>query len=211
MISLSIFGFLFIYLLQRLQVASPAQPHALLHGAGAAKCHGDDAGPCGQYGGQLFDQHELAVLFPRYHHELLHPDGGSCRAELRVRRGWNCRRRCHDSRIFARHTVKTIGNFWVDVTRCTVYILLPVCLVATLLFVWQGAIQNFKGPTTATTLEGSTQVIEQGPLASQEAIKMLGTNGGGYFNANSAHPYENPTPLGELRCKPFCSSAWAPP
>jgi K+-transporting ATPase ATPase A chain len=67
--------------------------------------------------------------------------------------------------------------------------------VATLLFVGQGAIQNFKGPVTATTLEGSTQVIEQGPLASQEAIKMLGTNGGGYFNANSAHPYENPTPL----------------
>jgi K+-transporting ATPase ATPase A chain len=101
-------------------------------------------------------------------------------------------------RGFARHTAKTIGNFWVDVTRCTVYILLPVCLVATLLFVWQGSIQNFKGPTTATTLEGSTQVIEQGPLASQEAIKMLGTNGGGYFNANSAHPFENPTPLANL-------------
>ena len=101
-------------------------------------------------------------------------------------------------RGFARHTAKTIGNFWVDVTRCTVYILLPICLVATLLFVWQGSIQNFKGPTTATTLEGSTQVIEQGPLASQEAIKMLGTNGGGYFNANSAHPFENPTPLANL-------------
>ena len=101
-------------------------------------------------------------------------------------------------RGFARHTAKTIGNFWVDVTRCTVYILLPVCLVATLLFVWQGSIQNFKGPTTATTLEGSTQVIEQGPLASQEAIKMLGTNGGGYFNANSSHPFENPTPLANL-------------
>jgi K+-transporting ATPase ATPase A chain len=101
-------------------------------------------------------------------------------------------------RGFARHTAKTIGNFWVDVTRCTVYILLPICLVATLLFVWQGSIQNFKGPTTATTLEGSPQVIEQGPLASQEAIKMLGTNGGGYFNANSAHPFENPTPLANL-------------
>ncbi len=98
-------------------------------------------------------------------------------------------------RGFARHTVKTIGNFWVDVTRCTLYILLPICVVATLLFVWQGSIQNFKGPTTATTLEGTTQIIEQGPLASQEAIKMLGTNGGGFFNANSAHPYENPTPF----------------
>jgi potassium-transporting ATPase potassium-binding subunit len=101
-------------------------------------------------------------------------------------------------RGFARHTAKTIGNFWVDVTRGTLYILLPICILATLLFVWQGSIQNFKGPTTATTLEGSSQVIEQGPLASQEAVKMLGTNGGGFFNANSAHPYENPTPLSNL-------------
>jgi K+-transporting ATPase ATPase A chain len=101
-------------------------------------------------------------------------------------------------RGFARHTAKTIGNFWVDVTRCTLYILLPICILATLFFVGQGSIQNFKGPTTATTLEGATQVIEQGPLASQEAIKLLGTNGGGFFNANSAHPYENPTPLANL-------------
>jgi K+-transporting ATPase ATPase A chain len=101
-------------------------------------------------------------------------------------------------RGFARHTVKTIGNFWVDVTRCTLYILLPICILATVFFVWQGSIQNFKGPATVTTLEGATQVIEQGPLASQLAIKMLGTNGGGYFNANSAHPYENPTPLANL-------------
>lgn len=101
-------------------------------------------------------------------------------------------------RGFARHTAKTIGNFWVDVTRCTFYVLLPICIIATLLFVWQGCIQNFKGPVTATTLEGASQVIEQGPLASQEAIKMLGTNGGGYFNANSSHPYENPTPLANL-------------
>src|SRR6201987_2371294 len=101
-------------------------------------------------------------------------------------------------RGFARHTAKTIGNLWVDVTRCTLYILLPICILATLFFVAQGSIQNFKGPVTATTLEGATQVIEQGPLASQEAVKMLGTNGGGYFNANSAHPYENPTPLSNL-------------
>ena len=100
-------------------------------------------------------------------------------------------------RGFARHTAKTIGNFWVDVTRCTLYILLPICVLATLFFVWQGSIQNFKGPVTAQTLEGAQQVIEQGPLASQLAIKMLGTNGGGFFNANSAHPYENPTPAVE--------------
>ncbi len=101
-------------------------------------------------------------------------------------------------RGFARHTAKTIGNFWVDVTRCTLYVLLPISVIATLLFVWQGSIQNFKGPLTATTLEGTSQVIEQGPLASQLAIKMLGTNGGGFFNANSAHPYENPTPLSNM-------------
>ena len=101
-------------------------------------------------------------------------------------------------RGFARHSAKTIGNFWVDVTRCTLYILLPICILATLFFVGQGSIQNFKGPATVTTLEGAAQVIEQGPLASQLAIKMLGTNGGGYFNANSAHPYENPTPLANL-------------
>ena len=101
-------------------------------------------------------------------------------------------------RGFARHTAKTIGNFWVDVTRSTLYVLLPISIVAALLFVFQGSIQNFKGPVTATTLEGPAQVIEQGPLASQLAIKMLGTNGGGYFNANSAHPYENPTPLSNL-------------
>src|SRR5215510_2729955 len=101
-------------------------------------------------------------------------------------------------RGFARHTTRTIGNFWVDVTRCTVYILLPNSIMAALFFVWQGSIQNFKPAETVQTLEGGSQTIEQGPLASQLAIKMLGTNGGGYFNANSAHPYENATPLSNL-------------
>jgi K+-transporting ATPase ATPase A chain len=101
-------------------------------------------------------------------------------------------------RGFARHSAKTIGNFWVDVTRCTVYILLPISILAALFFVWQGSIQNFKPYETVQTLEGPTQTIAQGPLASQLAIKMLGTNGGGFFNANSSHPYENPTPLSNL-------------
>ena len=101
-------------------------------------------------------------------------------------------------RGFARHTTKSIGNFWADVVRCTVYILLPVCVLTTVFFVSQGCIQNFKAPVTAQTLEGAQQTIEQGPLASQLSIKMLGTNGGGYFNANSAHPYENPTPASNL-------------
>src|SRR5262249_43751012 len=101
-------------------------------------------------------------------------------------------------RGFARHTTRTIGNFWVDVTRCTVYILLPISIMAALFFIGQGSIQNFKPAETVQTLEGGSQTIEQGPLASQLAIKMLGTNGGGYFNANSSHPYENATPLSNL-------------
>ena len=98
-------------------------------------------------------------------------------------------------RGFARHETKTIGNFWVDITRATVYILLPLSFIAALIFASQGVIQNWDAYTQATTLEGATQTIAQGPVASQEAIKQLGTNGGGFFNANSAHPFENPTPL----------------
>jgi K+-transporting ATPase ATPase A chain len=98
-------------------------------------------------------------------------------------------------RGFARQESKTIGNFWVDVTRATVYILLPLSFVAALIFTSQGVIQNWDPYTKVTTVEGSAQTIAQGPVASQEAIKMLGTNGGGFFNANSAHPFENPTPL----------------
>lgn len=101
-------------------------------------------------------------------------------------------------RGFARTEKKTIGNFWVDVTRATVYVLLPISIVAGLLYVSQGAIQNLKPYTQVTTVEGAQQVIAQGPVASQEAIKQLGTNGGGFFNANSAHPFENPTPLSNL-------------
>jgi K+-transporting ATPase ATPase A chain len=101
-------------------------------------------------------------------------------------------------RGFARHNSKTIGNFWVDVTRCTLYILLPISILAALFFVWQGSIQNFKPYDTVQTVEGPNQTIAQGPLASQLAIKMLGTNGGGFMNANSSHPYENATPLSNL-------------
>ena len=130
-------------------------------------------------------------------------------------------------RGFARHTVKTIGNFWVDVTRCTLYVLLPIAAVLALVLVSQGVIQNFDGYKDATTVEKityqnpktdaagnplkdaagkavnetattQTQTLPMGPTASQEAIKELGTNGGGFFNANSAHPYENPTPLTNL-------------
>jgi potassium-transporting ATPase potassium-binding subunit len=98
-------------------------------------------------------------------------------------------------RGFARQQATTIGNFWVDLTRSVVYLFLPLSLAGALFFCSQGVIQNFDGYTKITTLEGKPQVIAQGPVASQEAIKMVGTNGGGFFNANSAHPFENPTPL----------------
>ena len=101
-------------------------------------------------------------------------------------------------RGFARRSVSTIGNFWVDLTRCVLYVLLPVSIVVALFFVWQGMPQNLGAYTEATTLEGAKQVIAQGPVASQEAIKIFGTNGGGFFNANSAHPFENPTALTNL-------------
>ena len=98
-------------------------------------------------------------------------------------------------RAFARASVKTVGNFWVDVTRCTLYVLLPVCIPFALFLVWQGMPQTLGAYVGATTLEGGKQTIALGPVASQVAIKMLGTNGGGFFNANAAHPFENPTAL----------------
>ena len=101
-------------------------------------------------------------------------------------------------RGFSRRSVQTIGNFWVDLTRGVLYVLLPISIVCALILVWQGMPQNLGGYVNATTLEGGKQVIAQGPVASQIAIKILGTNGGGFFNANAAHPYENPTPLANL-------------
>ena len=101
-------------------------------------------------------------------------------------------------RGFTRREAKAIGNFWVDLTRTTLYVLLPLSIIIGLFYVWQGMPQNLGPYVDATTLEGAKQTIAQGPVASQEAIKILGTNGGGFLNANSAHPYENPTPLTNL-------------
>src|SRR6201747_1002253 len=98
-------------------------------------------------------------------------------------------------RGFSRSSMRTIGNFWVDVVRCTLYVLLPLCVVYTLFLVWQGIPQTLGAYVEATTLESAKQTIAVGPVASQVAIKMLGTNGGGFFNANAAHPFENPTAL----------------
>lgn len=101
-------------------------------------------------------------------------------------------------RGFSRASGKSVGNFWVDMTRATLYLLLPLCIVLTLVFVWLGVPQTFGPYVEATTLEGAKQTIALGPVASQLAIKMLGTNGGGFFNANSAHPFENPDAISNL-------------
>jgi K+-transporting ATPase ATPase A chain len=101
-------------------------------------------------------------------------------------------------RGFSRASARSVGNFWVDLTRCTLYILLPICIVGTIVLVWLGVPQNLNPYVEATTLEGGKQVIAQGPVASQMMIKHLGTNGGGFFNANAAHPYESPSALTNL-------------
>jgi K+-transporting ATPase ATPase A chain len=98
-------------------------------------------------------------------------------------------------RGLARGILRHLGNFWVDLTRSLLWVLLPGALIGSLLLVWQGVPMNFHHYAVASTLEGTPQVIPQGPVAALEIIKNLGTNGGGFFNANGAHPYENPTPL----------------
>ena len=109
-------------------------------------------------------------------------------------------------RGFARRSAAGVGNFWADMTRCTLYVLLPICLVFAIFLVWQGIPQNLSPYVDATALEGGRQTIAQGPVASQVAIKMLGTNGGGFFNANAAHPFENPTALSNF-CLLYTSDA----
>src|SRR5512135_3071604 len=101
-------------------------------------------------------------------------------------------------RGIARRSAQTLGNFWVDLTRCVLYLLLPISIVGALVLVSQGVIQNFNPCTVVHTLNGATQTIAQGPVASQEIVKEMGTNGGGFFNTNSVHPFENPNALTNL-------------
>src|SRR5579871_5998781 len=101
-------------------------------------------------------------------------------------------------RGLSRRSAQTLGNFWVDLTRCILYVLLPISIVGALIYVSQGMIQNFNPYTVVHTLNGQVQTIAQGPVASMEIIKNLGTNGGGFFNTNSAHPFENPNAFTNL-------------
>ena len=214
MLWFALLGVLAVYALQRLQGMLPLNPQ----GFGAVS-------PDSSFNTAISfrHQHQLAGLWWRIHHELSDADAGAGGAELPFRR---CRHGVLVALIrgFARHTTETIGNFWVDMTRSTIYILLPLSLVLALVLVSQGVVQNLSAYQTVPTVETITydnpkvdaagnpvkdaagnpvtekattkeQVIAMGPVASQEAIKQLGTNGGGFFNANSAHPFENPTPF----------------
>jgi potassium-transporting ATPase potassium-binding subunit len=187
LLAFSIFSFLFVYLAQRLQGLLPLNPQ----GFGAAQVSSDLAFNTAisfltntnwqSYSGEATLSYLVQMA------ALTVQNFASAAAGIAIAIAL--------TRGFARQQVNSIGNFWVDLTRAVVYILLPISFLAALFFCSQGVIQNFHPYTVAKTLEGAKQVIAQGPVASQEAIKMLGTNGGGFFNANSAHPFENPTPF----------------
>src|SRR5450432_1853667 len=190
LLAFSIFSFLFVYLLQRLQGVLPLNPQ----GFGAAQTTPDLAFNTAvsfvtnTNWQAYFGESTLSYLVQMA--ALTVQNFASAAAGIAVA--------IAVTRGFARQEMNSLGNFWVDLTRATVYILLPLSLLAALFLCSQGVIQNFHPYTVAQTVEGAKQVIAQGPVASQEAIKQLGTNGGGFFNANSSHPFENPNPLSNL-------------
>jgi K+-transporting ATPase ATPase A chain len=185
MLAFSVAGFLSLYLMQRLQAALPWNPQGM---AGLTPDLSFNTAISfitntnwQSYGGETTMSYLVQMLGLTVHNFLSAATGIALALAL--------------IRGFARRSVKTLGNFWVDVTRCTLYVLLPMSIVFGLFLVWQGVPQNLGSYSAAMGLEGIKQLIAQGPAASQEAIKMLGTNGGGFFNVNSAHPFENPTGL----------------
>ncbi len=190
LLAFSIFSFLFVYALQRLQGVLPLNPQ----GFGVAQTTPDLSFNTAvsfvtntnwqSYSGESTLSYLVQMV------ALTVQNFASAAAGIAVA--------IAVTRGFARQQMNSLGNFWVDLTRATLYILLPISVLAALFFCTQGVIQNLHPYTIAKTLEGAKQVIAQGPVASQEAIKMLGTNGGGFFNANSSHPFENPTPLTNL-------------
>jgi K+-transporting ATPase ATPase A chain len=190
LLAFSIFSFLFVYLLQRLQGVLPLNPQ----GFNAALVPPDLAFNTAvsfvtnTNWQAYFGESTLSYLVQMA--ALAVQNFASAAAGLAIA--------VAVTRGFSRQQINSLGNFWVDLTRATLYILLPLSLLVALLLCSQGVIQNLHPYTVAKTLEGAKQIIAQGPVASQEAIKMIGTNGGGFFNANSAHPFENPTPFTNL-------------
>ncbi|GJE37965.1 potassium-transporting ATPase subunit KdpA [Methylobacterium persicinum] len=180
-----VFGFVLLYAILRLQTLLPLNP------AGQGEVAPDLAFNTStsfltntnwqSYGGETTLSY-LSQMLGLTHQNFLSAASGIAVAVAMIRG-------------FGRASTRTLGSFWVDLTRATLYLLLPLCVIYTLFLVWQGIPQTLGASVDATTLEGATQTIALGPVASQVAIKMLGTNGGGFFNANAAHPFENPTAL----------------
>ncbi|GEP03608.1 potassium-transporting ATPase subunit KdpA [Methylobacterium oxalidis] len=185
MIVFNLLGFLLLYAILRLQAVLPLNP------AGQAAVAPDLAFNTAtsfvtntnwqSYGGETTLSY-LSQMLGLTHQNFVSAASGIAVAVALIRG-------------FARASAKTLGSFWVDVTRASLYVLLPLCVIYTLFLVSQGIPQTLSASVEATTLEGAVQTIAVGPVASQVAIKMLGTNGGGFFNANAAHPFENPTAL----------------
>jgi len=189
LLAFSLFGMVLTYAIQRLQAVLPLNPQ---HFAGVepALAFNTAASFTTNTNWQAYSGESTMSYFTQMAglawHNFTSAASGICVA-LVIARGFT-RRAGPDG-------AKTLGNFWVDLIRSLVYVLIPLSIIFALFFVAQGVVQNFSAYRTVTTLEGAQQILPMGPVASQEAIKMLGTNGGGFFNANSAHPFENPTPL----------------
>jgi K+-transporting ATPase ATPase A chain len=188
MLAFSLVSMIFLYALQRLQYYLPLNPQGLA-GVPPGLAFNTAASFTTNTNWQAYSGEQtlsyLTQMVGLTSHNFLSAAAGIAMAAAVIRG-------------FARRSSKTIGNFWVDLTRTTLWVLLPLSLIFALFLVWQGVPDNFSPYVNATTLEGATQTIAEGPVASQEIIKELGTNGGGFMNANSAHPYENPTPLTNL-------------
>jgi K+-transporting ATPase ATPase A chain len=183
MLAFSIAGFVSLYLMQRLQLVLPFNPQAMTPVTPDLAFNTSVSFVTNtnwqSYGGETTMSY-LVQMFGLTVHNFLSAATGIALALVLVRG-------------FARRSAKTLGNFWVDMTRATLYVLLPLSILIALALVWQGVPQNLGAYTHIVGPDGFEQLIAEGPVASQEAIKMLGTNGGGFFNANSAHPFESPT------------------
>ena len=188
MLAFSLVSMIFLYALQRLQYYLPFNPQGLA-GVAPGLAFNTAASFTTNTNWQAYSGEQtlsyLTQMLGLTSHNFLSAAAGIAMAAAVIRG-------------FARRSAKTIGNFWVDLTRTTLWVLMPISLVFALVLVWNGVPDNLDPYVNATTLEGAAQTIAEGPVASQEIIKELGTNGGGFMNANSSHPYENPTPLTNL-------------
>jgi K+-transporting ATPase ATPase A chain len=188
MLAFSLISMIFLYALQRLQYYLPLNPQGLA-GVPPGLAFNTAASFVTNTNWQAYSGEQtlsyLTQMVGLTSHNFLSAAAGIAMAAAVIRG-------------FARRSAKTIGNFWVDLTRATLWVLIPISLIFAVILVWQGVPDNFSPYVNAKTIEGASQTIAEGPVASQEIIKELGTNGGGFMSANSAHPYENPTPLTNL-------------